>query len=130
MQYGQRRQDRPTTRPPTRPTKRTTTPRAATTRPPMLNDVQYEEEPVQELSREIMEVENSLLHALNIFPGAVHQPEARPEVEGKSESEAGEVGLADDVRFLQKNGEFYINPFDFFQQIQRWMYKAGMFNIF
>lgn len=90
----------------------------------MQNDVQYEEEPVQELNREILEVEHNLLHSLNLFPGTV------PEGDRKSEPEVGEIGLADDVRFLKKDGEFYINPFDFFQQIQRWMYKAGMFNIF
>ena len=29
---------------------------------------------------------------------------------------------------IQQNGETYVNSFDFFQRLQRWMYQHGLFN--
>ena len=34
------------------------------------------------------------------------------------------------MRTIQHNGEFYLSSFDFFQNIQRWMYQQGLFNYF
>lgn len=35
-----------------------------------------------------------------------------------------------DVPFdkIQQDGETYVNSFDFFQRLQRWMYQHGLFN--
>ena len=34
------------------------------------------------------------------------------------------------MRTIQQNGELYLSSFDFFQNIQRWMYQQGLFNYF
>ena len=72
----------------------------------------YDSEPDSFVS-EVLSVENQILESLSI---------PRAELPDGDEME--------NVRFVKRQGEYYINPFDFFQQIQRWMYNAGMFNIF
>ena len=72
----------------------------------------YDSEPDSFVS-EVLSVENQILESLSI---------PRAELPDGDEME--------NVRFVKRHGEYYINPFDFFQQIQRWMYNAGMFNIF
>ena len=41
-----------------------------------------------------------------------------------------EIEIDVDVPFdkIQQDGETYVNSFDFFQRLQRWMYQHGLFN--
>ena len=33
-----------------------------------------------------------------------------------------------DIRYIEKDGDMFMNPFDFFQSVQKWMYNLGMFS--
>ena len=79
-------------------------------------DASYETEPFDSHSVDgIFEAEREILRAIG-------------ENTGKTGLEP--AGKIQNVRYLEKEGELFINPFDFFQQLQRWMYEAGMFNRF
>ena len=41
-----------------------------------------------------------------------------------------QLNRPDQMRKIQHNGETYLNSFDFFQMIQRWMYQQGFFNYY
>lgn len=104
----------------------------------MVNDAvpilpNYDEEPApepmaepgskQDTYEKLLEAEKEILQAIASNAGETRPDpvaEPRPEPSGKLEK----------VRYLEKDGELYFNPFDFFQCLQRWMYDAGMFNRF
>ena len=43
-------------------------------------------------------------------------------------SELADNDEIDEFDKIQQNGETYVNSFDFFQRLQRWMYQHGLFN--
>ena len=104
----------------------------------MVNDAvqilpNYDEEPApepvaepgskQDTYEKLMEAEKEILQAIASNAGETRPDpvaEPKPEPSGKMEK----------VRYIEKDGELYFNPFDFFQCLQRWMYDAGMFNRF
>ena len=39
-----------------------------------------------------------------------------------------DIEIEKSVRIIEKQGEKYLNSFDFFQHLHRWLYQNGIFN--